>query len=174
MPKMLRCPPYCDGCNRNAPQVTTIDRTCSLALSETSFSFTDANAGPQRVSFDPRIGQVVPMNPAALVFSGISILPLGCELIYPPCCLRRQSFLHPFQGQRAGRAWLGRLRAPKTTICTISKRFHGHLSLNSPPSSRLVSPGCRAYPAGSGKARIRRSMLANRRRVRWLSANNSQ
>ena len=39
-------------------------------------------------------------------------------------------------------------------------------SLNSPLSSRLVSPGCRAYPAGSGKARIRRSMLANRRRVR--------
>jgi hypothetical protein len=38
----------------------------------------------------------------------------------------------------------------------------GHLFVNSPPSSRLVSPGCRAYPAGSGKARIRRNIASFR------------
>ena len=62
----------------------------------------------------------------------------------------------------------------KAMICPIPQRFLGHFSLNFPPSSRLVSPGCRAYPAGSGKARIRPSMLPNKRRVRWLSANSSQ
>jgi len=31
-----------------------------------------------------------------------------------------------------------------------------------------------AYPAGSGKPCIRRRMLQNKRRVRWLSASNSQ
>ncbi len=45
--------------------------------------------------------------------------------------------------------------------------------LNFPPSSRLVSPSCRAYPAGSGKVSICRSMHPNRRRARWLSANSS-
>ncbi len=55
-------------------------------------------------------------------------------------------------------------------ICPISKRFLRHPSLNSPPSSRLVSPSCRAYLAGSGKASICRSMLPNMRRVRWFRA----
>jgi len=41
--------------------------------------------------------------------------------------------------------------------CLISNPFHGHLPLNSPPSSRLVSPACQAYPAGSGKPSIRRA-----------------
>ncbi len=30
------------------------------------------------------------------------------------------------------------------------------------------------YPAGTGGAPIRRSMLPNKRRVRWLSANDGQ
>jgi hypothetical protein len=53
----------------------------------------------------------------------------------------------------------------KAVICPIPQRFLGHFSLNFPPSSRLVSPGCRAYPAGSGKASIRRSMPSNRRQA---------
>jgi len=59
-------------------------------------------------------------------------------------------------------------------ICAILKRFCWHLTVNSPPPTRLVSPPCRGYPAGSGKASIRRSMLANSRLVMWLSANSSQ
>jgi hypothetical protein len=50
--------------------------------------------------------------------------------------------------------------------------FSGTPSSTPPPSSRLVSPGCRVYPTGSGKASIRRSMLQDKCRVRWLSANN--
>lgn len=40
----------------------------------------------------------------------------------------------------------------KAMIHPASKQFLGHPSLNSPPRSRLVSPSCRACPAGSGKA----------------------
>jgi hypothetical protein len=36
----------------------------------------------------------------------------------------------------------------------------------------LISRGSRAKPAGSGKAKIRRGMLADKRRVRWRSASN--
>ena len=39
-------------------------------------------------------------------------------------------------------------------ICPISKRFLRHPSLNSPPSSRLVSPGCRAYPVYNGRVSL--------------------
>jgi hypothetical protein len=41
--------------------------------------------------------------------------------------------------------------------------------INSPLSSGLVPPSRRTYPPGNGKPSIRRSMLPNRRRVRWLS-----
>gem|GEM_PF-3696848 len=37
-----------------------------------------------------------------------------------------------------------------------------------------ITPDCRAYPAASGNASICRTMLPNRRPVRWLSANYSQ
>ena len=109
----------------------------------------------------------------SVVLAGIFIL-LSRRRQYTASCRYCDLFLHSFQSQRTGRARQGLCQNPKAMICPISKRFLRHPSLNSPPSSRLVSPGCRAYPAGSGKAGIRRSMLANRRRVRWLSANNSQ
>ena len=93
---------------------------------------------------------------------------------YAPSCLRRVRFFASVSIPKARADWKGPPPGQKVGYCFVFKRFLGHLSLNSPPSSRLVSPGCRAYPAGSSKARIRRSMLPNRRRVRWLSANNSQ
>jgi len=67
-----------------------------------------------------------------------------------PFASARHFFLHSFQGQRPGRARQGLCRDQKAMIYRISKRFLGHPSLNSPPSSSLVSPSCRASPAGSG------------------------
>jgi hypothetical protein len=44
-----------------------------------------------------------------------------------------------------------------------------------PPFFQPVSfPAAPAYPVGSGSAQMRRSVAANTRRVRWLSANRSQ
>ena len=79
-----------------------------------------------------------------------------------------RAFLYSFQGRRPARARQGLCPNQKASICPTSKQFHGHLPVNSPPPSRLVWLGCRAYPAGSGKARIRCSMLPNMRRVRCL------
>jgi hypothetical protein len=94
------------------------------------------------------------------VLTGTSILSLGSKRIYqrwpPPATI-----LNPFQDHSPGRARQDLCRNQKAMICPISKRFLRHPSLNSPPSSRLVSPACRAYPADSDKAYIRRSMLAN-------------
>ena len=67
--------------------------------------------------------------------TGISVLPFGCEPIYP-ICLRSRSFLHWFQGQRPGRAPHGLCRDQKAMICPISKRFLGHFFVN--PSSVLI------------------------------------
>ena len=55
-------------------------------------------------------------------------------------------------------------------FASFQSYFSGTTSSTPPPSSRLVSPGCRVYPTGSGKASIRRSMLQGKCRVRWLSA----
>ena len=89
---------------------------------------------------------------------------------YTASCRCCDLFLHSFQSQRTGRARQSLCRNQKAMICPISKRFLRYLSFNPPPSSRLVSPSCRAYPAGSGKASICRSMLPNRRRFRWLDS----
>jgi len=58
----------------------------------------------------------------------------------------------------------------KSRLSPFRSDFSDTSTVNSPLLSRLVSPPCHAYPSGSGKASIRRSMLPNRRRVRWLSA----
>jgi hypothetical protein len=78
-----------------------------------------------------------------------------------------------FNIQSPQRARLGRCRSWNAIICPISKLFIKYPFLNSPPFSRLVSPGCRVYPTGSGKAFIRRSMLPDKCRVRRLSASNN-
>jgi hypothetical protein len=54
-----------------------------------------------------------------------------------------------------------------------SKRFLGHLSVPfflRPVCFSVAAP----YPVSKGSAAIRRSMLPNSRRVRWLSASSSQ
>jgi len=76
------------------------------------------------------------------MIAGISVLPFGCEPIYsrlPPLAI----FLRPFQGQspRTCPAWP--LPRPKAMTCPISKRFLVHFCVNSPSSSRFVSPSCR-------------------------------
>ena len=103
----------------------------------------------------------------------ISVLPPGCGPIYPQVASARSPFgISP--GAKApvvsGRTFAGTKNREFPQFEALSRT-----PLPRPPSSsRLVSPCCRAYPAGSGKPSIRRSMLPNKRRVRWLSASNSQ
>src|SRR5712691_10833828 len=42
------------------------------------------------------------------------------------------------------------------------------------PQLQILQPQSGCYPLGTGSAQIRRSIDPNRRRVRWLSASNSQ
>jgi RNA-directed DNA polymerase len=94
---------------------------------------------------------------------------------YTCSCLRRVRFLHPFPSQRLGQTGKGRLWDTKPGIALFPGDFSDTSS-----STPLLRPdwfrfaATRYYPPGTGKASMRRSMLANRRRVRWLSANNSQ
>jgi hypothetical protein len=48
-----------------------------------------------------------------------------------------------FHPKAPGHARLDRLRDQNAMFFPISKRFLGHLPVNSPPSYRLVSPSCR-------------------------------
>ena len=100
------------------------------------------------------------------------------KLEFPICFLATEEYTPEYQTHHLyfafrprpepERAPLGHCRDKKAMTFRISQRFHEHLPVNSPPSSRLVSHRCRAYPAGSGKASMRRSMLPNRRHVRWI------
>ena len=63
-------------------------------------------------------------------------------------------------------------RRAKAWKCFISSGFSDTLSVSF-PFARLVSPAA-AYPVGTASAAIRRTMLTNSRRVRWLSARSSQ
>jgi hypothetical protein len=110
-----------------------------------------------------------PSNCLSSVIQGSHFLDLKVDRYFGEPHLR-DLFLYSFQGQRTGRARQGLCPNQMAMICPISKRSHRHPSLNSPPSSRLVSPSCRAYPAGNGKASICRSMLPNRHHVRWLAS----
>ncbi len=55
---------------------------------------------------------------------------------------------------------------------TEFKQFLKHVSI--PFLLRPVSFPAAPYPAGTGSAAIRHTMLANSRRVRWPSASKSQ
>jgi hypothetical protein len=58
--------------------------------------------------------------------------------------------------------------------CPFSERFRRHFSLRPSVVIEICSALHSPYPAGNGSAAIFRSMLANSRRVRWLSAKSSQ
>ena len=69
-----------------------------------------------------------------------------------------------------GMGQLSLLRVRKNAKVPHFKRFLTHLS--APSFLRPVYfPAAACYPVGKGSAAIRRSMLPNSRRVRWLSAN---
>ena len=98
---------------------------------------------------------------------GISIL-LVLRRKNTPLSARLATFSHSFQRQSPLPAPRVLCPGQKAMICPILKRFLGHFFVNSARSSRLVSPSCRAYPAGRGNASIRRRILPNKRRMRWL------
>ena len=79
------------------------------------------------------------------ILTGISIL-LSRRRQYTASCSCCDLFLHSFRSQRTGRAPQGLCRNQKAMICPISKRSLRHPSLNSPPSSRLVSPSLPSLP----------------------------
>jgi hypothetical protein len=83
-------------------------------------------------------------------------------------------FFHPFHPERLRLATKGPALPLPTTgkpeIASLSSDF-SDTSLPLPPSAGLVPLRSGAYPADTGRASIRRTMLPNRRRVRWLSAN---
>jgi hypothetical protein len=58
--------------------------------------------------------------------------------------------------------------------CPFSERFRRHFSLRPSVVIEICSALRSPYPAGDGSAAIFRSMPANSRRVRWLSASSSQ
>src|ERR1039458_8271116 len=72
---------------------------------------------------------------------GISIL-LVLRRKNTPLSARLATFSHSFQRQSPLPAPRVLCPGQKALICLISKRFLGHFFVNSPPSSRLVSPGC--------------------------------
>ena len=81
-------------------------------------------------------------------------------------------FSHPERLRRPRRSQLWLLRVQKNLEVPHSKRFLKHLSLSS--LLRSVCFPAATYPVATASAQIRRTMLANSRLVRWLSANSSQ
>ena len=58
--------------------------------------------------------------------------------------------------------------------CRFATRFYRHFSVRSSVIIAICSALRSPYPAGDGSGGSFRSILANSRRVRWLSASSSQ
>ena len=65
-------------------------------------------------------------------------------------------------------------RTPKDATAPLSIRVSDTLPPPASPLAEIRSARRLAYPAGKGSEAIRRTMLPNSRRVRWLSASSSQ
>src|ERR1700694_1482281 len=108
--------------------------------------------------------------------SGISVLTLRFQLPYRLDDLSLQGFsrfwstVFPAAPGGAGFASGGQRNAGR---CPFSERFRRHFSLRPSAVIEICSALRSPYPAGDGSAAIFRSMPANSRRVRWLSASSS-
>src|SRR3970282_660871 len=85
--------------------------------------------------------------------------------------LRWSRFFHPFHPERLQRPWKGPALPPPRTEKPRSASFQAisHTPLRPPSFLRPVCLAAAPYPVGKGSAAIRRTMLPNRRGVRWLS-----
>jgi hypothetical protein len=87
---------------------------------------------------------------------------LGNFFSWPHLLARPNSKFAPLEKSKTGKLFLfsdshKRLSGPRALVCLISL---------------VSSPSC--YPVATVSALIRRTMLPNNRRVRWLSASSSQ